>query len=140
GGTNGYCINIENEGNVAVPDAPAADPPVIDGFSVIDGVIVDTDVFTDGSATTTDDVYCVVIASDPEVTSMTLQWEFTDGETGGLVELPLQVVEVTLEGADGFVGSPATVCTVGWDPQFLTGAASNAAPGSPDPIDEVVAG
>lgn len=139
GGLNGYCVDVQNEGNAPAPGFANL------GFTVQNGTIVDTDAFTNDTATTTDDVYCVIVQSDADVTSMTIEWFFQS--PGGFPQvtepLVIEVFRVDLIGFDGFVGGRALVCTDGWDPNLLTGSTSNNFASQteplPDPLDKVVA-
>lgn len=139
GALNGYCVDVQNEGNAPAPGFPNL------GFVVTNGTVVDTDAFTNGTATTTDDIYCVIARSDAGVTSMTIEWFFQS--PGGFPQvtdaLVIDIFRVDLVGFDGFVGGRALVCTDGWDPELLTGSTSNNFASSteplPDPLDEVVA-
>lgn len=138
-GTTGYCVTVVNEGHVSVgPNL---------GFSVTNGTILSTSYFNNGSATTTDDVYCVVVVADIpaefagrtylNTPPMTIAWSYLDSGQTLTTSLEVAVVYVRLVGRDA---GPAQVCTVGWDPTFLTGRASMTPPTIPNPVDEVVVG
>jgi len=153
-GLRGYCIDIQTEGHVGVGGGidtlPIEEPPKETGFEVVNGEIVSVDKFDNGSATTLDDVYCVVVrqpvvlgSTSPSTGArppLTIRWRYKD--TGSATEhepltLTLPVVYVNLKGITGVVGGSAAVCTEGWDPTFLTGRASNTPPGTPNALDVV---
>ncbi len=133
-GLVGYCVEVEGAG-VSVAG-------LTNGFTVTAGsTITDTDYY---NATTpgdsTDDVYCATIQAAAAGTKLTLSWTYTDGSLPITIELEIEIVTVTLQGWDGVVGGAATVCTVGWDPTFLTGKASNTPLAVPNLLDKVAAG
>lgn len=133
GGTNGYCVAVANEGHEGLGGA--------NGFSITNGTILSTDVFKNGSVTTTDDVYCAVVQGTPQPAMprppMTIHWTYLDSALPVAVDLEVALVTVTLTGADGVIGGVARVCTEGWDPTFLTGETSNTPPAPPNPLDVV---
>ena len=100
-GTTGYCVFVREDGHQALGGDR--------GFTVDNGVILDTDYFDNGSSTTTDDVYCVVVAAK-RITDelprpkMTVNWHYLDGGTPTTATLEIEVVTVTLTGNDGGVG------------------------------------
>jgi len=132
-GLNGYCVAVATENAVPILNGES-------GFTVTDGAVVSDAAFTNSSSTTLDDFYCVVVESALDASSVEVAWNFTDsgGGASGSATLTLDVVVVVLDGTDGFVASPAVVCTSGWDERILTGAASNVPPGPPDPLNQVV--
>lgn len=153
-GLRGYCIDIQTEGHVAVGGAsdtlPVEEPPKETGFEVLNGEIVSVDKFDNGSATTTDDVYCVVVRQPVVIAGqspstgtrppLTIRWRYKDAGAPTEHEpltLTLPVVYVNLRGIQGVVGGSAAVCTEGWDPTFLTGRASNTPPSTPNALDVV---
>ena len=133
-GLNGYCVDVATESAVPILNGES-------GFTVTDGAVVSHAAFTNSSNTTLDDFYCVVVESALGASSVEVAWNFTDsgGGASGSATLTLDVVVVVLEATNGFVGSPAVVCTLGWDETILTGATSNLLPGAPDPLNQVVA-
>ena len=133
GGLNGYCVDVANEGNSAIANGAS-------GFSVTGGIVVSHDTFTNGTpATTSDDIYCVVVQSTGVAGSVSVRWDFIDTDNvTGFAEITLTVVNVILDAQNGKVGVPAVVCTVGWDDEILTGLASNVDDDLPDPLDDVV--
>ncbi|MFN0093798.1 MAG: hypothetical protein ACKVVT_03340 [Dehalococcoidia bacterium] len=134
-GTNGYCVKVANEGHASIGTNF--------GFQVVNGVILSTSFFNNGSAETTDDVYCVV-ATATRIESETLPrpdmvitWDYlTDGAVAQAT-LAVQVVTVQLMPKDGVVRGVAQTCTFGWDPTFLTGEDSNDPQVLPNPLDIV---
>ncbi|MBI2764368.1 MAG: hypothetical protein HYX53_00490 [Chloroflexi bacterium] len=133
GGTTGYCVSVVNEGHAAAGGN--------NGFTIVNGTILSTSVFTNATATNTDDRYCAVVQGTVPTTTarppLVLRWTWTDTPQNAFVELTVPLVYVTLKGTDGVVGGTAQVCTVGWDPTFLTGAASNTPPTVPNALDVV---
>jgi hypothetical protein len=133
-GTNGYCVAVQFTGHTAAGPA--------NGFSILNGTIVTTSFFNNGSATTDDDVYCVVARATRITTmprpAMVVSWTYTDGAITETATLNIQVVTVVLKGTDGVVGGVASVCTEGWDPTFLTGKTENTPPEIPQNLDRVV--
>ena len=112
------------------------------------GPVAGAGVSVSGTATasTADDVYCVVAEAPEGYKNLHIEWHY---QVGGVTQTPLAlpvipIVTVTLNKiGDGIFGSPAEVCTVGWDAAFLTGRTSNAgglAGVAPDPLNEVVIG
>ncbi len=135
-GTTGYCVEVQNDNHAPPNGAPN------NGFTISGGLILTTDVFLNGSGTTTDDVYCVVAIAIPNVTNlprpeMIIRWTYLDSGLPQIAELRIKVVTVTLKGVNGVVGGAAQVCTDGWDGSFLTGKASNTPPGAPNQLDIV---
>lgn len=130
---NGYCVGLQFDGH------PAAGTN--NGFSVSNGVIVSTDFFDNGSATTADDTYCVVVTADRLLTmprpDMVVRWTYQDAATTTTIALNIRVVTVVLKGTPGVIGGAAQACTEGWDPTFLTGETSNTPPALPAPLDIV---
>ena len=133
-GLNGYCVKITADNRTAYGGIN----PIGSGFTITNGVIVDTDAFdNDGTATTTDDVHCAVVQAGVGVTSLTLSFTYTDVPAPTTITLTIPVVTVTLSATNGFVGGRALICTVGWDPTFLTGRTSNTPLTLPDALDDV---
>lgn len=136
--TNGYCVEVRNEGHRAL------DGDVPWGFTIQNGDILSTDYFDNGSATTTDDVYCVT-ATARRITNklprpdMVISWTYTDQGSAVIIHLDIDVVTVRLKGIAGAAGGVASVCTEGWDPDFLTGFAANQPRQVPFVKDKVVA-
>ncbi|MDZ7729099.1 MAG: hypothetical protein U5Q44_13395 [Dehalococcoidia bacterium] len=140
-GTTGYCIDVQNANIAPVGGAS--------GFTAVDGTVESTDAFTGGTTPTQDDLYCAVVSPDAlpadELNgTMLLQWTYTDNPAEGTptdtIELEIDVFRVELESIDGFVGGAAEICTNNWDPDILTGVASNLAGDFLDPTDEVQLG
>lgn len=129
-GLRGYCVEVQNSGITATGTG--------DGFTVTAGsTVTDTDFYDANTPSdTTDDVYCATIQAAASGTTLTLSWNYTDGSTTGVAELEIELVTVTLQGFNGVVGGAASVCTVDWDPTFLTGEDSNTPPGAPNPLDK----
>lgn len=130
-GLVGYCVEVDGSGITVAG--------LTNGFSVTAGsAITDTD-FYDGTTPgdSTDDVYCATIQAAAAGTKLTLSWTYLEGSTAATVELEIAIVTVTLQGWNGVVGGAATVCTVGWDPTFLTGEDSNTPPATPNSLDKV---
>jgi hypothetical protein len=135
-GLTGYCVDVAHEGHTAFGPN--------NGFTIQNGTVIDTDFFDNGSATTTDDVYCVTAVADriegalprPD---MIIHWNFLEDGSPAFAELSIDVVTVELLGTDtgqgpgeAWAGTFAQVCTRGWDPLFLTGGTT------PDSVDVVV--
>jgi hypothetical protein len=138
-GLVGYCVGVQFEGHAPIPGSAN------NGFTVTNGSVISSDFFDNGSTTTTDDVYCVVVVAQ-RITNqlprpnMVVNWTYLDGALPITATLAVEVVTVQLKGTDGPVGSVVHVCTSGWDPTFLTGAAANTPPTLPVVFDQVVAG
>jgi len=122
-GLRGYCIDIQTEGHVAVGGAsdtlPVEEPPKETGFEVLNGEIVSVDKFDNGSATTTDDVYCVVVRQPVVIAGqspstgtrppLTIRWRYKDAGAPTEHEpltLTLPVVYVNLRGIQEAIQYP----------------------------------
>ncbi len=135
GGTNGYCVTVAGAGH----SAPGSDR----GFTVANGTILSTSFFDNGSAVTTDDVYCAVARATRIVTvlprpDMVLSWTYLESGLPNTITLNIAVVSVALKGTNGFLYGVTSVCTEGWDPTFLTGFNANTPPALPFVLDTVI--
>ncbi len=141
GGRTGYCVQPTTAGTTANLSAGP------NGFTVVNGTVESTDYFDGGTPNTLDDFYCVVVVAGPVVPTdpddllngvMQVRWNWVNSanSTQGLAELTLAVFRIELLTADIFVNGVAEVCTSNWDPNVLTGAASNRDPFGifPDPL------
>ncbi|MCL4231395.1 MAG: hypothetical protein KJ053_07420 [Dehalococcoidia bacterium] len=133
-GLVGYCVEVDGSGITVTG--------LVNGFTVTAGSTITGTDYYDGTtpADSTDDVYCATIQAATTGTSLKLSWTYLEGSTAATIELEIAIVTVTLQGWDGVVGGAATVCTVGWDPAFLTGKASNTPLTAPNNLDKVDAG
>lgn len=165
-GTNGYCVTLHTQNltpytDVAVPaqnlgftvvaSSPIsnASPPTL--FVPLPGVLRTTEPWLTSvdappgfptTPTANGDKFCVVVQAPTGYKTLAVNWDYKDANgvrhTITLNDANLiPIVTVTLRATA--VGSFGTVCTVGWDPSFLTGHASNnnVLPGTPDPLDVV---
>jgi hypothetical protein len=135
-GVVGYCVRVANDDHRSLGGDR--------GFSVANGAILSTDYFDNGSAVTTDDIYCAVVQADRVVDDlprpdMVLTWTYLDSGLAVNVTLAVQVVTVELIGTNGVILGVTTICTRGWDPVFLTGRDANNPPATTNPIDLVIA-
>lgn len=165
-GTNGYCVTLhtqnltpysdagipaQNLGFTVVATGPIASssPPVL--FVPLPGALrvaepwltsVDAPPGFPATPTANGDKFCVVVQAPQGYTTLAVNWDYKDADgvrhtitlnDPGLIP----IVTVTLRATA--VGSFASVCTVGWDPSFLTGHTSNnnVLPGTPDPLNVV---
>ncbi|MFA5712499.1 hypothetical protein, partial [Mycolicibacterium sp.] len=154
-GLQGYCVAVSGEGHRAAGPTYGfhVDPAV--GTIVYNPADPDAPnnpkYFDNGSATTTDDVYCVAVRANPRPAGnlpgepmapaepLVIYWDYYDEAADRVFTVasdPIPVVTVRLVGFDGFIGGRALVCTEGWDPTFLTGATANAGATS-NPLDDV---
>jgi hypothetical protein len=165
-GTNGYCVTLHTGGltpagpqsnlgftlvgadpidppnqpatvNVAVPGALRA--TAVDGAAnqgALTGVA--------GPAvlpTVNGDKYCIVAQAPVGYKTLKVNWTYIDTSAVPhtvILNDPtfIPVVTVTLKGTS--IGTAGLVCTVGWDPSFLTGRASEPPPAAtPDRLDQV---
>ncbi|MEO9254710.1 MAG: hypothetical protein ABI305_04170, partial [Tepidiformaceae bacterium] len=150
--TNGYCLTVTTSAGLTPatidPDG-ASIPPAALGFSVSasnpitpappganTGAVDSAATSASTSSAGPGDVFCAVVRAPVGYSNMTLSWSYTGSDTG-TIEIDIPVVTVTL--APSALGNKGRVCTVGWDPTFLTGVTSNLPSTLPDPLDEVVA-
>ncbi|MGE5597490.1 MAG: hypothetical protein ACM3S1_15800 [Hyphomicrobiales bacterium] len=157
-GLHGYCLQVREEGHVALGANNGFEiaATTYGGAPFVPAVIEDSVYFDNGSATTTDDVYCLSIRALPRPAGTALpgdpfepnppiiiNWHYLDTSTNTAFVAtsdPIAVAEVRLVGFDGPVGGRALICTEGWDPAFLTGETSNSADAPPNTNDQVQAG
>ncbi len=168
-GTNGYCVTLHTGGLTPVgpqanlgftllgtdPIDPANQPATV--TVPIPGTVRTTNV--DGPAnngaltgvagpanlpTVNGDKYCIVARAPVGYKTLQVMWTYLDTSNiqhTVILNDPtfIPVVTVTLKGSA--IGTAGLVCTVGWDPTFLTGHASDnppVSPGAADPLDVVV--
>ncbi len=102
-----------------------------------------------GTPTANGDKFCVVAQAPVGYKTLQVSWTYKDASGAHTITLNeladstdpndfIPVVTVTLRATA--IGSFANVCTVGWDPSFLTGHASNPNTVVPDPLDQVAVG
>ncbi len=158
GPTNGYCVTANTGGlkpvvNALIPAAnlgfslTATDPinPAdaatanvqVPGTLRPDGTL--TGVAGPAGATVNGDKFCVIAQAPTGYRTLRVSWTYLDAN-GAQHSLSLNdpallpIVTVTLKATS--IGNKGLVCTVGWDPTFLTGSTSNTT--SPDPLNVVV--
>ncbi|MCA9831681.1 MAG: hypothetical protein KC495_14530, partial [Dehalococcoidia bacterium] len=88
-GNTGYCVFVQEDGHSSIGGNF--------GFSVENGIVLDADYFDNGSTTTTDDVYCVVVQADRITTElprpkMRVIWTYLDGGVATSTTLDIEVV------------------------------------------------
>jgi hypothetical protein len=170
---NGYCLDVNVDGVTAAPigtlgfvitakdpinpaDPPTVNVPVPTAGTYAYGPIgpaPGASHLDRNTASTADDVYCVVAFAPTGYRNLVIQWHWqgTAAVPNPIVLPEIPIVTVTLDKiGDGIVGGPAEVCTTGWDGAFLTGASSNPVTGihspfipngtfdPPDPVNAVV--
>lgn len=124
---NGYCLRPASSTAIA---NEALGP---DGFTATNATIT-TDSFDNGTDTTNDDLYCVVVTPNAPINEnqARVTWNYTEGGVERSVVLIIALLRLELIGFDGQVGGQAVVCTVGWN-TLLAGNAGNAPGIVPDP-------
>ena len=159
-GTNGYCVTLKTQG--ITPFAGLGIPASQLGFSLLGTNPIDPNAAPtqtvampgtlrpDGTLTSVagpkvlptanGDKYCVVARAPIGYKTLRVMWDYNDA--GGahhtiILNDPtfIPVVTVTLKSSS--IGNSGLVCTVGWDPTFLTGRISNTSLALPDPINVV---
>jgi hypothetical protein len=144
GPTNGYCLTLKTGGLVPASGpglAPADLGFTLTGINPIDptsaatvAIAIPVNGLLKGAAgpaalpTVNGDKYCVVAQAPVGYKTLKVSWTYLDASSiQHTITLNdptfIPVVTVTLKATA--IGNVGQVCTVGWDPSFLTGHASN---------------